>query len=753
MKALTFVEIDIDFCELRYGETTGDGTCPAVLGVDSPEKCYNTKGTCPVRESYQSSTITLRFAEGTAYLAESGIDAIACIESVDFTPGTISLGEDLGTRSSLRVNMSDFPWPDTGQGFDKYLANRSYDPYSQGTFWGKFRARHISLRGRDIRVIRGLLGQSLGEMETRHYVIDSMTGPTPSGRFTIVAKDVLKQLDGDRAQAPVVSQGYLASGISAGASSATLSPSGIGDLEYPSSGYLNIGGKEVVSYTRSGDTLTLTRAQYNTEAVSHSATDRVQLCLEYTSEDAADIIYDLIVNYTDVDASYINLADWQAETGSFLRTLYSTLIPEPTSVNKLISELIEQAALSVWGDDIARKIRLQVLRQIDTDAALIDESVFAKNSLTIKEQPGKRLSQAWIYFDQFNPLKNLDETDNFQSVAVVADLELQSDYGSPAIKKIYSRWIPGGGLAVATRVGQILIGRYGRPPREFSLDVFRHGTIVPAAGVGYKIASRPLQDAAGSPVQVPAQVTRIEPRTDFYKTVLQEFDFSFVDDGDPTIIFDVDTFNVNARETYDLFYSTPVDGDDVYFIINEGVTIGSHDASIPAFDIGSWPEGVNVFVINRGTFQAKGGKGGNCTAFSSNAGEAGGVALYTRYPIDFDNTDGTVIGGGGGGGSGGGNGFGIFGLAGGGGAGTDGGAGGDGFPEVPFPDGDDGTATAGGAGDTDGGHNNGGDGGGPAQAGSAGVSGAPGGAAGPAIDGDSYVTHSGSGTITGTQIN
>src|SRR5690606_28455121 len=121
LKSLVFVELDIDYCSLSYGV----GACPAVLGVDSATKCYNTKGTCPVRESYDSESVTMRFAEGTAYLAESGIDAIACIESIAFTPGTISLGEDLGTRSSLRVTMSDFPWSDTGPGFDKYLADRT----------------------------------------------------------------------------------------------------------------------------------------------------------------------------------------------------------------------------------------------------------------------------------------------------------------------------------------------------------------------------------------------------------------------------------------------------------------------------------------------------------------------------------------------------------------------------------------------------------------------------------------------------
>src|SRR5690606_28538764 len=111
---------------------------------------------------------------------------------------------------------------------------------------------------RAMRVIRGFVGQSLDEMETRHYIIETTSGPGVDGRFTITGKDTLKMLDDDRAQAPALSGGYLASGISAGDSSATLAPTGIGDEEYPASGTVAI-GNEICSFTRSGDTLSLTR--------------------------------------------------------------------------------------------------------------------------------------------------------------------------------------------------------------------------------------------------------------------------------------------------------------------------------------------------------------------------------------------------------------------------------------------------------------------------------------------------------------
>ncbi|HEV7284387.1 MAG TPA: hypothetical protein VGN75_05980, partial [Kaistia sp.] len=276
MKALTYVEIDLDYCSLTYGV----GACTASIPATGPRKCMNTLKTCQVRTKFVNAPITMRFAQPADYLPRD-IEAIPSINGVSFTPGTVSLGEDLGQRATLTVSFGDHRWSDAAPGFDKYLAERGYDAFARGTFWGKFRARHPYLRGRAIRLIRGVVGQALADMETRHYILESFTGPTPDGIYTLTAKDVLKLADGDRAQAPKLSNGFLVSGITAVATTATLSPSGVGNAEYPASGYVAIGGKEICGFTRSADTLTLTRAQYGTTAAAHDAQDRAQLVLRY----------------------------------------------------------------------------------------------------------------------------------------------------------------------------------------------------------------------------------------------------------------------------------------------------------------------------------------------------------------------------------------------------------------------------------------------------------------------------------------
>ena len=65
-----------------------------------------------------------------------------------------------------------------------------------------------------------------------------------------------------------------------------------------------------------------------------------------STEDPADIISDLMQTYALVPASYITLAKGQVETTTYLGQVYSAIIPEPTAVNKLIGEIVEQAALA-----------------------------------------------------------------------------------------------------------------------------------------------------------------------------------------------------------------------------------------------------------------------------------------------------------------------------------------------------------------------------------------------------------------------
>ena len=117
--------------------------------------------------------------------------------------------------------------------------------------------------------------------------------------------------------------------------SINLTPTGIGS-DYGSSGYVRI-GSEVMAFTRSGDTLTLTRAQKGTTASTHQQGDTVQLCYQVVGQTAQNIVYDLLVNYAFVDPSFIDKSAWDAEQVGYLPRLYNTLVTTPTGVSKLLT--------------------------------------------------------------------------------------------------------------------------------------------------------------------------------------------------------------------------------------------------------------------------------------------------------------------------------------------------------------------------------------------------------------------------------
>lgn len=709
---------------------------------------------------------TYRFCQPTDYFP-TDIDAIPSITQISYSPSRISLGENLGERASLTVSFRDHRHIMDGESYDS------------GTFWGKWRARYGQrLRGRSLRWIHGLEGQALEDMETRHFIVESTDGPDPAGTYTIIAKDVLKLADNDRAQAPVLSSGFLVGNIDSDDTAITLNPSGIGNAEYPASGYVAIGGEEIVSFTRSGDAMTITRGQLGTVGVSHEAGDRVQLVLRYNGEDPADIIEDLLVNYAGVPQAYIPITNWQTETASFLQRLYTATIAEPVSVNTLVSELVEQAALAIWWEPLDQEVKLQVLRAIPTNAATFDEGNTLESSLKLKDQPGRRISQVWTYFGQRNPLDPIDEPDNFRSVAVTADLETEAAYGTPAIKKIFSRWIAFGGRQVALRLNDIQLARFRDPPRKINLDLFRYGPQIPVLGGGYRLESWAIQAMDGTPTDAPIQITRVNPMQDRYQIEAEEMLYSSEDQVDlanRVLIIDSNVTNINLRTLHDAVYPDPTVGDspeiNLTVYIEENVIVGSLSTSLPSLDVGTWPSGFPLTLVVRGRIQGMAGNGGvggsrsSTTLINPTAGKAGGKALYTRHAIDLvlNEGEGEVWGGaGGGGGAGWKTSPGRGGGGGGGGCGFlpgNGGAGGD-LSSTDGQPGNPGTTEAGGTGGQ-GAHNDpelrGGAGGGPGQNGSTGQpghsGGASGGAAGSAIDGLSFVTKIGTGDIRGSQIN
>src|SRR5262249_11816229 len=153
-----------------------------------------------------------------------------------------------------------------------------------------------------------------------------------------------------------------------------------------------------------------------------------------------------------------------------------------------------------------------------------------------------------------------DDPDNYRSVAATVDLQAETDYGSSAIKKIFSRWIPFGGRNVADRANELYLSRYRDPPRRFNFSVFRNGVIEPVLGIGYRIEGMGLQDETGVATDAPIQITRLDPQATQFDVEAEEMLVAFQSDedlSDRVIIIDTNTLNFNLRETHDALYPEP----------------------------------------------------------------------------------------------------------------------------------------------------------------------------------------------------
>lgn len=656
---LTYVEIDLLKCSLNYGESP----CMAALGVTGDKKCFNTVKTCQNRVNFASTTETLRLAFASEFLPPN-IDAMPNIRTVAYTPSKLDLGASIGARATLTITCHDHPTPDTGAAGDKYLSSRNYNPFNQGTFWGKFKARHPYLRGRTLRWYNGKVGDSLESMEVRSYIIDRIEGPDAGGAFKIVAKDPLTLIDDKLAQAPKLSRGRLNVPINASTTSLTLRPAGIGNEDYPTSGKVAIGGNEIVSFTRVGDVMTIVRAQHNTEAQEHDEDDRVQLVMEYNAQNPADIIYDLMVNYGNVPSEFINLDNWKAEVDEFIARVYTGVIAEPTSVVKLVNEMLEQAALSVWWDETSAQLRLQVLRSLAQSSQLVCDDLMLAKSFKQKDQPAKRISQVWTYYGQINPLESQDDPTNYRNSLVTVSALSEENHGTPSIKRIYSRWITQFGRTAAERLNNLLLSRYSEPPKVFSFAFLRDsGVIMPELGSAYNVCSFINQDDEGNAITSPCQAIQVKVSDSKWEIEAEEVLISEeIQQDDPTVKvvpIDADTFNFNLRTAYLQTYIEAVPGDTVICEIREGVVTGSTSTSIPAFDTGTgWPSGVSIKLRNFGIIAGCGGQGGSSYAFatlkgtsvSATNGANGGVGVRAEVDIEIDNKG--IIGGGGGGGAG-----------------------------------------------------------------------------------------------------
>lgn len=461
---INIVEIDLDTCSLSYGVSP----CAASIGTTGADKCYNTFGTCQDPMNYARSTKTYKFIAPDANVPV-GETMFPCLTAVSFAPTRLQFGKGLGYRSTCSITLQDFKHHD--RGIDPYASDRTYDT-TQGTFFGKLFARNRYYNGRHVRVRTGYISDGVYDVnnfETREYIIESVTGPDSNGLVSISCKDILKKIDNARVKVPEASDGALSADMTDTATSLTLSPAGIGDV-YPTSGVVRI-GDEIMSYSSKYlDTLSgITRGLYNTTAWKHDKEDTVQLCKVYENENVIDIIYDILVNYAEIDTSYIpynndpnNPDEWDNEKAIWLATKnYSTVISKPEGAQTLIEEITEQSLMVMWWSETEKKIKIKAIAPptyFDVLPHINDDMAIIENSSKLNQNDDDRNTQIWAYYTPVTWAKTKDKED-FKRLYVSADLskEGENEYGDSRKKVVISRWF-GNESSVRNFTGRYLLG-------------------------------------------------------------------------------------------------------------------------------------------------------------------------------------------------------------------------------------------------------------------------------------------------------
>ena len=666
---IELVNLETDSCSLSFGV----GACTAT--GDSP--CYNTWATCPAKIAYVNTVKTYRFARSNAALPV-GYSCLPLLQSVQYAPQVLTPAKGLGVRASVTVRCIDTDWPDTAD--DPYFDQRPTGTEGQGTFFGRFRARNPFMFGRFLHVktgyvVNGVLDEA--NLQTRSYIIESITGADRSGTVTFTAKDVLKLADDDKAQCPRVTSARLDADITDAATTLIVYPAGIGNTEFPASGVLRI-ASELMIFTRSGDTFTLSRGQYSTQAKAAKADDAIQLCAVFVNQPVQNLIYDLLVNYAKIPAAYIDKPAWNAERDANLLGVYSSVITDPVGVNTLIGELSEQGQCYVWWDDVARLIRFKALTAPPSDLPVLsDEDHFLHGSIAAGEATAERQSRFLIRFDRIDPTKKLDDVANFRQRFVAADLQSEGEreYRSAKTRIINSRWFNSGSLGRVQQLGAALLSRYRDPPLTFEADIDISAGV--KTGDLFRVSSRLFQNAAGSRKAVSMQVIESYEKTAGSVLRLKSSELVWAGESSPVnpeIIIGSDLTNVNLRELYEAEYGTPFVGQSVTFILSAGVNIYGlqYDPRFdfnqwPAVYTGLWPADVDLAFINLGNVVGFGGTGGYDGGLLAAKGQGGGNAFSSRRQmpvpedlIAFEQSatpltiinDGVIAGGAGGGGAG-----------------------------------------------------------------------------------------------------
>jgi hypothetical protein len=478
-KPITIVELELDAC----ANTFGVAPCTAVGSGDA--KCFNTFGTCKDTPNYSKTTKTYRFCSNSALLPV-GQNFFPCIEDVDIAATQLN-PKGISVNASVTVTMRDFP--DHDRGIDPYVSGRTYNPMAQGTFFGKLRARNQFMRNRVIRVNTGYVDADRTVVtQTRTYFIDRIEGPDANGMVKLIGKGIIAFGLDDKITVPLPTTASLASAITNTTYTGpiTLQPAGVGATFPAGAGRIVIENEAMQYSSRVGDVLTISVRGDSSPAAAHAVNTAVQQVYNFTAgaKTVVQTLYDVIVNYGQVDAAYIDILDWQAEAASAgisgttidqNRGLIDGRISEPTSVGKIVKEICQFYGVFLWWDEVSARLRFKAVGPYGATLPVIDEdSHILTGSMSVKDLEKERITGFAHYYAPMSYVDNSVERGDCQyyRLTVNAAAESANQYDEAITSTVVSRFgfasTTFGTFATVDHVHSRMAAWFGFTPREYT---------------------------------------------------------------------------------------------------------------------------------------------------------------------------------------------------------------------------------------------------------------------------------------------
>ena len=159
--------------------------------------------------------------------------------------------------------------------------------------------------------------------------------------------------------------------------------------------------------------------------------------------------------------------------------------------------------------DAIRPPRLESALTLFNDANVIEGSV------AMAEEPNRRISEAWVFYDQKDKTQKADEASNYLkgSISVNDDAENADQYGDVRVRRILSRWIGASGAGQALAVSSRLMASYARPPLRVTLTVDAKDNSL-YLGDLIRLQFRQVVDDIGAPETFVARVVSAEESTE-----------------------------------------------------------------------------------------------------------------------------------------------------------------------------------------------------------------------------------------------